>query len=194
MASRRTLAAGAAGVLLAALLAALGVWWLTREAPPAPAVAELAPPPSPTPEPAPAPAPIVLPAPPAPEPGPPGLVPRPTAADPKPVHTTQLSNMGVGRFTGVPSDVFAGLRPLGQRVARCVSAAPAAPGGPGRTVTLVMKTLDGKVRVIGATAPRGSPDADAVTRCARQELVGQELDSADALAGRTYKMPYPLPR
>jgi hypothetical protein len=57
-----------------------------------------------------------------------------------------------------------------------------------------MKTLDRKVRIVGANAPRGSPDAEAVTRCARQELVGQELDAADALAGRTYKMPYPLPR
>jgi len=194
MASRRTLAAGAALVVLAALLAALGVWWLTREAPSAPAVAETAPPPSPAPEPAPAPAPVVLPAPPAAEPGPPGLVPRPTAADPKPVYTTNLSNMGVGRFTGVPSDLFAGLRPLGQRVARCVSPAPSAPGTPGHTVTLVLRTLDGKVRIVGANAPRGSPDAEAVSRCARQELVGQELDAADALAGRTYKMPYPLPR
>ncbi|MFO0585363.1 MAG: hypothetical protein U0229_24040 [Anaeromyxobacter sp.] len=191
MAHRKSLTFAAIAVLLLAGLAGLGVWWLTREAPPAAPPPPVAAVPAPVPEPLPAPvaAPVV-----PPDPGPPGVVPRPTAADPKPVHTTNLANMGVGRFTGVPSDVFGALRPLGQRVARCVSPTPPAVAGPPHTVTLTMKTLDGKIRIVGAVAPRGTPDQDAVTRCARAELVGQEVDSVDAVAGRTYKMPYPLPR
>ncbi|MFT3912745.1 MAG: hypothetical protein QM704_01270 [Anaeromyxobacteraceae bacterium] len=190
MATRKSLTFAAAAVLLLAGLAGFGVWWLTREAPPAaaPPVAAL-----PAPAAEPIPAPVALPVLP-PDPGPPGVVPRPTAADPKPVRTTNLANMGVGRFTGVPSDVFGALRPLGQRVARCVSPTPRAVAGPPHTVTLTMKTLDGKIRVVGAVAPRGTPDHEEVTRCARAELVGQEVESVDAVAGRTYKMPYPLPR
>jgi hypothetical protein len=188
----RTLASAAAGIAVLGALAVALLWRLTEAAPAAPAAAPaiaLAPA-APDPavaaatEPVPAAAP---PAPLAPAPAKPAFSPRPARQLPQ-----VPSRPEIGRAVEhAPTDLFAGLKASSAEVSACAGAPR--PGAPRTSmVSLAVETLEGRVRITGASLPRQAPGGDALLRCVREQLVGREFQVAGAAPGRRYQLPYPF--
>lgn len=173
---RTVLLAGAVAILLGAVTAAVAVWRATSPpatAPPAAAapVALAAPLEAPPVVPVAPAAPAAHASPAAPR------APRPTATS--------------SGAAPAAADLFRRLRPLGERVARCVAARdPTATGRARAVVSLELVTGEGRVRVASATPIAPAPEA--LAACVQAELAGQELDVPGAVSGRRYHMPYPV--
>ncbi|MBI5070027.1 MAG: hypothetical protein HZB56_17465 [Deltaproteobacteria bacterium] len=87
-------------------------------------------------------------------------------------------------------DAYQALRPFAERIAAC--ARGDAPGRGATRLLLRLERMKDRLRVVGAEAPPGSPNAEALERCARAEIVGREIAMQGATPGPATTLLIPI--